>query len=315
MANAVVSRLGQDNLTGVTDALFLKMYAGEVLTAFRENNVFKARTLQRTITSGKSAQFPATGKADSEYHTPGAEILGDAMAHSERVIVIDDELISSKFIASVDEAKNHYDVRSEYSFQSGAALARAYDRNVAQVLALAARASATVTGGNGGTQLLAGTDVTTDASVLIDAAFAAAEALDEKDVPDTDRTLALSPSLYYLLINSGSRAIDVDYNPGGNGSIASGKIYHIAGMQIVKTNNIPSTEITTGPVAYQGDFTATKALAFHRSAVGTVQLRDLSLDMDWDFRRRGHLIVAAYLLGHGILRPESAVEITDTVAP
>jgi hypothetical protein len=47
----------------------------------------------------------------------------------------------------------------------------------------------------------------------------------------------------------------------------------------------------------------------HRSAVGTVKLIDLAVEMDYDIRRQGTLVVSKYAVGHGILRPESAVEI------
>jgi hypothetical protein len=157
MANATPSRIGQVNNAGDVDALFLKVYAGEVLTAFTEQNKLADRTMVRNITSGKSAQFPATWKATASYHTPGTEITGNTIAGNERVIVIDDLLISPVFIASIDEAKTHYEVRSEYSKQAGAALARTMDKNLAQVGLLAARASATVTGGNGGSQITAAT--------------------------------------------------------------------------------------------------------------------------------------------------------------
>jgi hypothetical protein len=60
MANATVSRLGLVNNTGTDfDALFLKVFSGEVLTAFARNNIFNEQLHSvRTITSGKSAQFP-----------------------------------------------------------------------------------------------------------------------------------------------------------------------------------------------------------------------------------------------------------------
>jgi hypothetical protein len=306
VANATVTRIGQVNLAGDVDALFLKVYAGEVLTAFTETNRFADRTMVRNITSGKSAQFPATWKANASYHTPGTEIVGDVIAGNERVIVIDDLLISPVFIASIDEAKTHYEVRSEYSKQAGAALARKMDKNLAQVGLLAARASATVTGGNGGTVITSATALTS-ASALETAAFAAAQALDEKDVPEDDRYLYLKPAQYYLLINSGSRAINRDFS--GNGSVADGTIFRIAGLQIVKTNNLPQANVNTGPAAYQGDFSTTAALAMHRSAVGTVKLIDLAVEMAYDIRRQGTLVVAKYAIGHGILRPESAVEV------
>ena len=55
MANASVSHIGQINAAGDLDALWLKVFAGEVLTAFEENNVFLPLTRVRTISNGKSA--------------------------------------------------------------------------------------------------------------------------------------------------------------------------------------------------------------------------------------------------------------------
>jgi hypothetical protein len=257
MANAVPSRFGQANLAGATDALFLKVFAGEVLTAFSETNVFASRTMSRTITSGKSAQFPASWKGTAAYHTPGVELVGTTVAENERVILLDGLLIADRFIAQIDEAMSHFDIRAEYSRDVGRTLARVMDQNIAQVGCLAARAAATVTGGNGGTQIISATSKTV-ASALETALFAAAQALDEKDVPDQDRYVYLKPAQYYLLVNSGSKAINRDYAEAGEvGSFAGGKIFWIAGLQIVKTNNLPSTNVVTGPAAYQGNFTNT----------------------------------------------------------
>lgn len=307
--NMNVSSPGQVNGAGDNRALYLKIFAGEVLTAFNETNVAMSRSTVRTISHGKSAQFPATWKNTAGYHTPGEMIVGDKINHNERVITIDDLLISSVFIANIDEALSHYDVRSEYSKQCGAALSRTMDKNILQVGYLAARASATVAGGFGGTAITAA-DADTDADILIGAAFEAAQALDEKDVPESDRALFVKPEQYYKLVNSSSKLINVDYNPSGNGSIAGGKVYNVAGMDIVKTNNLPNgLDVTTGPTKYQGDFTTSVALVMHKSAVGTVKLMDLSVESDYLVQNQGTLIVAKLAVGHGILRPESAVEI------
>jgi len=55
MANATALRIGADN--GGTDkqALFLKVFGGEVMTAFAEANKFKELHIVRQIMSGKSA--------------------------------------------------------------------------------------------------------------------------------------------------------------------------------------------------------------------------------------------------------------------
>ena len=204
--NMTVSSPGQADGTGDARALYLKMFAGEVLGAFAENNVALARSQVRTISSGKSAQFPATWKTTAEYHTPGDMIVGDQIDNNERVITIDDLLVSSVFIANIDEALSQYDVRSEYSKQCGAALARTMDKNILQVAYLAARAAATVTGGDGGSAIVSATSKT-DADALVAAAFAAAQALDEKYVPEQDRFMFVKPDQYYLLVNSSAKAI------------------------------------------------------------------------------------------------------------
>ena len=308
MADATVARLGQINGAGDAKALFLKVFSGEVLTAFAENNVFMGRHSVRSIASGKSAQFPATHKATASYHTVGTEIVGQVINNGERTIDLDDLLISPVFIASIDEAMAHYEFRSEYSKQCGAALARTFDKNVAQVITLAARASATVSGGNGGSRIVSAT-MATNLDTFVDGVFDAAQALAEKDVPEQDRNIFLRWAQYYSLISSGHKALSVDLNPEGNGSMASGKIYRLAGMPLVPTNNLPSTNVATGPTAYQGDFTGTVALVAQKGAAGTVKLIDLATEMAYDIRRQGTLIVSKMAVGHGILRPECAVEL------
>jgi len=305
VANATVLRVGQLNGSGDVDALFLKVFSGEVLTAFAENNVMQDKHFQRTIQSGKSAQFPATWKVSSAFHTPGAELTGQSSNVAERVITIDDLLVADVFIAQIEEAKNHWDFRSVYSFETGRELARSFDRTVQQVLVLAARASATVTGANGGTKLV-NPDYDTNASTLAGGIFDAAQKLDEKDIPEDPRFVNLRPAQYYNLV-SATTAINRDW--GGSGAYAEGKVFRVAGINVVKTNHMPSTNVTSGPAKYQGDFTNTVGAVYHPSAVGTVKLLDLTLEAAYDIRRQGTLVVSKYALGHGILRPESSVEL------
>lgn len=251
---------------------------------------------------------PAIGKGTASYHTPGAELVGSVVNHAERVINIDDTLVADRFIAEIDEAMNHYDVRQVYSRDCGMALARTLDQHILQLMVLAARASATVSGGNGGT-VITDADSDTNATSLISSIFDAAQAFDEKDVPENDRYIFVKPAQYSLLVESGSNAISTDYNPEGNGSLASGKIFRLAGMEIVKTNNVPTTNIASGPSTYQGNFSTTTCVVAQKSAVGTVKLLDVRTAADWDFRRLGWLITARMAVGSGILRPECAVEI------
>jgi len=312
MTAATVSRVGQSNLAGDDQALFLKVFSGEVMAEFAINNVALSRTMVRTISSGKSAQFPIMGKTSAAYHTPGAEIVGTAIDHAERVITINDLLLSSVFISNIDEAMNHYGVRSHYSKELGMALSNQMDRHILNTGVQAALATATLTTAGNAGEIITDADADTNADSLIQSIFDAAQALDEKNVPESDRTVFLKPAQYYLLVNSSSKLINVDYGNSGNGSTASGKVYNVAGIDIVKTNQLPTTNVTTG-VEAGGDDTSQAvdarngvALVMHKSAIGTVKLMDLSSESEYDIRRQGTLMVSKYACGHGVLKPDSA---------
>lgn len=306
MANASVSHIGQANATGDLDALWLKVFSGEILTAFEESNIFLPLTRVRTISNGKSAQFPASGKiATSEYHTPGNEITGQAVKHNEKVITIDDLLISHAFLSNIEEAKNHYDVRSIYSMQIGRELARAMDVNIARCLVLAARASALVSGENGGS-VLTNAAAATDGEVLASLLFQVAQTFDEKDIPSDQRYFACKPAIYNLLAQT-TKVLNKDW--GGQGSYSDGKVIKVADITIVKSNHVPSSNVATGPSKYQGNFSTTVGVAFTPDAAGTVKLLDLSVESAYDIRRQGTLIVGKYACGHDYLRPDCSVEI------
>ncbi|MFG1395871.1 major capsid protein [Roseixanthobacter pseudopolyaromaticivorans] len=309
--DTTVSRLGQINGAGDVQALFLKIFAGEVLTEFERTNIFKALHFVRQIASGKSASFPMIGRANSAYHTPGNWIDGSVITHGETILTVDDLLQSNVFIANVDEAMNHYDVRGPYSSELGQELAYQYDTHVARVIALAARSASNLTGRSGGSRI---TDaaMATDAAKLEAALFTAAQTLDEKNVGLNDTQAVFRPAQYYLLAQ---RDRLVNKELGGTGGVAQGKVDTVAGFPIVKSNHVPSTQITTGPTKYQGDFRTTVGLIFNKMAAGTVQLMDVGVESEYEIRRQGTFFVAKYLVGHGILRPECAIEIaTGAVA-
>lgn len=306
--NANVSRLGQNNLSGEAKALFLLVFGGEVLSQFDQKTAVLDKHTIRTIESGKSAQFPVTGQGDAEYHTPGTELLGTTVPHSERQIAIDDQLIASRFIASIDEAMNHYDARSIYSHDVARALAVKFDRNVMQVGVLAARGSAVVTGGSAGT-VITDADAATNAASFAASLFDMAQNFDEKEVPEDGRYCYVKPAVYYKLAQN----VDlINRDWGGSGAYSDGKILKIANFELVKTNGLPSTNVTTGPAAYQGNFSTTVGLCMTREAVGTVKLIDLATEMEWQISKQGWLVLAKYAMGHGILRPECAGEIKSS---
>ena len=309
------SRLGQANGTGATDALFLQKYSGEVLTAFNRVNVMTPdRHFVRTITEGKSASFPVTGLAVASEHTPGALITGQQMAQNERVITLGPLLISPVFIANIDEAMIHYDLRSIYTKQVGESLAKEMDSRILRTAVLTARAASVVTGIPGGSTLNVGAAALTNANGALRAAlFAAAQTLDEKDVPDLgSRSAYFRPAQYYTLAQD-LVVLDRDYSRDPAADVRTGRVAEIAGIEIVKTNNLPRTNVTTGQSRYQGNFTTTAGVVMDPSAVGTLKLMDLMTEGEYKMEYQGTLIVAKYAAEHGSLRPEAAVEISTNV--
>lgn len=331
------SRLGQVNAGGAVDALFLKVFSGEILTTFEEFNVMKELHTIRTIANGKSAQFPVTGIATANYHTPG-ENIADAgqnpsylsqIKHAEKVITIDDVLLASTFIANIDELKNHYDVRSIYAQELGKALAKRFDLATMKTLTAAARSAATITGGKAGIAIDGGEPGDFNGTVIQAKLFEAAQKLDENDIPNDGKRFAiLKPADYYTLLASGEEVINRDF--GGRGDVATGRIPMVAGINIYKSNHLVDVAIGassqngqdasasvkndvfgSGGIGYNADMNKTYIIGGHPSAIGTVKLLDLATESDYKVELQGSLFVAKYAMGHGVLRPEAAFEIKD----
>ncbi len=342
------SRVGQVNSANDVDALFLKKFSGEILQTFEESNVFKPLHTVRTIENGKSAQFPVTGIASASYHTPGENIADGGNSYlsdikkAEQTITIDKVLLASTFLANIDDVKNHYDIRSVYANEIGKALALRFDKAVAKSFIGAARSASVITGGKVGGRLdvpnndfsapgSVGTPATVTGAELTAAFFTAAQKLDENDVPSEGRFAVLRPQEYYRLITGGAGALAistsaVNKDVGGLGSVASGSIPQIAGITIYKSNNIPSTDLSSASGTnsgdagssndlfaatdgYDGDFSNSLGIVGHSAAVGTVKLLDLATESEYQIERQGTLFVAKYAMGHGILRPECAIEL------
>lgn len=321
--NMNMSRPGIVNLTSdgswaQDNQLFKDVFLGEVLTAFEETNIARELQMVRTITSGKSASFPATWKFDAGYHVPGTPILGDnAMPHNEVIIKIDDLLKSSVFVNELDELKNFYDVRSIYSTELGRALAREFDKKSFRVGVKAARSSGVVAGAPGGS-VLKDTTCATDSDKLAEMLFLAAQTLDEKDVPTEDRNCVLRPAQYYLLAQN-TKVLNKDWD--GKGSYSDGKVVKIADITLMKSNNLPATNIAAGVAGenndYTGDFTNTVGLVLNKWAMGTVQLMALRFEMsgnDIAVMYQGTLMLAKMAVGHGVIRPECAIELSKAAA-
>lgn len=312
-------------------AMFLKVFAGEVLTAFEERNIMLPLTRVRTIQNGKSAQFPVTGTASAEYFQAGEDILVDDnnsnsylsnIKVAEKIIKIDDMLISSCFIHSLDEAMSHYNYRAPFSVELGRALANTLDKNIIKQVFKSGSTTGSadpLLDGMGAVNL--GTDsmgsVTTGGAV--DAFFAIAQKMDEGDISPEGRWAVIEPELYYRLIQDAGTlgsVINRDFTGGGsNGSVQAGTVMDIAGIKVYKSNHIKDVRAegdqTSGAKNgenndYQADFSLMGGIFGNEECVGTLKLKDISMEQDYLINRQGDLLVAKMALGTAPLRNNCA---------
>lgn len=296
----------------INTGLQLKVFSGETLKVFNTKTVLKGRHRERTIAQGRTAQFPAIGRAAAEYHTPGNLIVGQSINHGEKTITIDDMLISSTFVSNFEEAMIHYEVRSEYATQMGDSLAQAYDQHLFAIATKAAQSGTTgaVAEMGAATEVKLGTTPTLQQ--VIDSIYDSAAYFDSTNVPENERYAFVTPSLYWDLVQDGS-FMDRDFGDEGNGSRSRGTIFKAAGIEIIPSNNLAKNfgvttlagQVNGGASAkYTVDGTKNLCLIMQKQALGTVQLMNLATEKDYQVERQGTLMVSRLGVGHDVLRPE-----------
>jgi hypothetical protein len=316
---------GQNLGTGDTRALMLELSAGEVLTAFASATIMRDKHETKTLSGGKNFRFPAIWRATGGYHTPGTEILGRQINHTEIKIDPDDKLISDVFVSDIDEILNHFDVRQPYTTEMGEFLARKYDTNVMRTIIRAARGGPLFTGDQGGGALQDAT-FTTSATALIDGFSAAKQAMDEKDVPVNSMPVhgLLRPAQWYLIARS-DKNLNADF--GGGASIRKMTLTTIDDIQIHKSNLTPFAEdsrsgnfILTNndaftPAYYRGSYGTTVGLVWTPMAAASAIVQDVSFQIEEQPRKQGALMLARLMVGTRTLRNKCAMELRTGAIP
>lgn len=320
--NPNLSRSGQVNGSGDVFALYRDQFVGELITEFEEQRKVKPYVRFKQIEKGKSASFPNIGKVDAQYVYAGETLLGNQkIDHSETTIFLDPFLVSDIKVPEIDTLMAEYDDRSEIRKAMAEALANTEETQQMIMGCLAARSGGTLKGRAGGSVIKA-KGCSTDGNKLAAAVFAAGVAMKEKNVPFRDIACFVRPAEAALLIQTDKIT---DKNLTGSGNYAQGTIGFIGGIQVIETNFLPSTNITTsvGTVTgsnvpkndYKGDFSNTVALVMQKGAVGTITRKDLTVECTWLPQELVWLLTARNLQGHGVLDPRRAVEIRDEEEP
>lgn len=310
---------GAKQNTGDQLALFLKVFSGEVLTAFTRASKVMNNHMIKTIDSGKSTSFPVMGRGKAHYLPAGSNLddLREAIPHNEVVINIDGLLTSDVLITDIFEAMNHYDVRGEYAKQLGEALAIAADgATVAEIAKLVKKNTENITGLGKG--IVVEKTITGGAGINYETGKAVIDGLLEMKakwttqyVPEEERFAYITPEVESAIITS-KDAINRDY--GAVASIVDGNIDKLCGFKIIAVPHLKAGGadktgmLGTAPEGHVFPTEYTKALAVcaHRTAVATVKLKDLQLEHARRPELQANMIIAKNAVGHGGLRPEAS---------
>jgi len=336
------SRYGQAAGTGAEEALYLKVYAGEVLTAFERETVTMGRVNTRTITSGKSAQFPLVGAFSASYHTPGQNIVQEGGSSptymsqptwNEKVISIDGILQTSTMVHDIDDWMSHYEVRGPYAREMGWSLAKEFDIHTLQTIVVGAGKAGTISGDAsdwGATNNTAAAKTFSDSD--FDSGTAAnamitmrniATTMDQNDVPKSGRHIAIEPTLYYKLLNE-QTVVSADYNAntGANGTGGRPPVLHYMGLNIHPTNRIADVRALGSAYTKHAqqlgtDYSASiydhvLAVAWQEDwSVGVVKLKELGMQSEYLLQYLGTLLVAGFSCGHGVLHESACMYVTS----
>ena len=310
---------GAKQNTGDQLALFLKVFSGEVLTAFTRASKVMNNHMIKTIDSGKSTSFPVMGRGKAHYLPAGSNLddLREAIPHNEVVINIDGLLTSDVLITDIFEAMNHYDVRGEYAKQLGEALAIAADgATVAEIAKLVKKNTENITGLGKG--IVVEKTITGGAGINYESGRAVIDGLLEMKakwttqyVPEEERFAYITPEVESAIITS-KDAINRDY--GAVASIVDGNIDKLCGFKIIAVPHLKAGGadktgmLGTAPEGHEfpTDYAGALAVCAHRTAVATVKLKDLQLEHARRPELQADMIIAKNAVGHGGLRPEAS---------
>nr|WP_294850043.1 hypothetical protein [uncultured Sphingomonas sp.] len=328
MANSVPNFPGQDQGAGDTRALMLDLFGGEIISAFETATQLRDKHQTKTLAKGKSFKFPAIWRAGGGYHTPGTELTGRKINHTEITVDPDDKLISDVFVSDVDEMLNHFDVRQPYTKEMGEFLARHYDANILRTILKSARSGALFAGDQGGSAIV-NAALATDGAALIEAFSAAKQAMDEKDVPvNSQQVYGLLRAAQWYLVARSDKNLNRDTN-GGSASIRSMSLNTIDDITILKSNianEVYGQDNTAGdyadaenekfiPAYYRAKFGTTVGAVWTPMAACSALVKDVTFQIEDQPRKQGSLLIAGLMTGTRTLRSKCAVELRTGAVP
>ena len=319
--------------------LWLPIWSGEVLHAYDQYRMFEPMVTSKSITSGRTIEFPMTGTVDLLPAWGAGEYLlgGDNSKTETFVISLDKRPMAAHFeLDNVDLMITQWEYRQELARQAGQTLANARDKQIAAFIAQAAVVGALDAAGDvrgiatsdlpKPAELGATTDDAAEALAVLEAIEDFCVELQEIDVPVQGCYCAVTPKLFQQIrrlgvAESGEQAMNMQPMFGGvaaagglGASFTQGmnslndRLVYM-GVTILKSNHIPVADgevIGEDRYTLQGLAAGVRGLIWCSDSVASVRKTGLAVDTEDDVRRNTVFTVASMMSGTGILRPELA---------
>lgn len=230
---------------------FVQLFEAEVHQAYQGTSVLAGAVRTRTGVEGNTVNFPKLASGQAMVRTPATDVVPLNTAFSSVSVTMQD-FIAAEYSDIFDQAKINFDERQELAQMLGNAIGRKQDQVILDALA-AASAGSTVAN----TVVTSGSASASDLNV--GKIIAAAEALNTKNVPATDRHLVIHASGLASLL-SDERAVSSDFVQ--LQALQRGEIQSFLGFQIHVLG-----DRAEGGLAKDGSNDRTN-FAFHKSAIG-----------------------------------------------
>jgi hypothetical protein len=328
MANPILNPRGANLGGSDSRANNLAKYRGILESVWLEDLPSTAYAMRATAVDTDTYEFYGVGVMEAHEHTPGTDVEGQNKPARERRTVVADqkELTSGHYEARIDRILSHIDVTKRVARNQMHAIKLQHEIRVLRQIAQGARQAAredaagdpAFPAGNliqrNAASTAAAYPMTAQGSKNLQTDLEAAQLeLDTKNVPPGMRVAFLGPREWQVLMQDRGLSNAQLRAPLGN-SVLQYQMVEAAGFNIVKNNILnrafPSTAVTTGEAAYQGNFTKTAWLAMgHNEAVGLVSFGGLDM-LSETIPHKGNVTFLSpiELIGCKWLTPEACVE-------
>lgn len=277
--------------TGLSTA-FIQLFDAEVKQAYQGTSQLAGTVRTRTGVEGSTVNFPSVGKGAAVVRTPQTDVVPLNTAFSTVSCTLSD-YIAAEYSDIFNQQKVNFDERQELAQVVGSAIGRRQDQIILDAIA-AASAGSTVAN----TVVTSGSAAASDLNV--GKIIAAAEAMNTKNVPSTDRHMVIHASGLASLL-ADERAVSADFNQ--LQALQRGDINSFMGFTIHVLGDRDE-----GGLAKDGSNDRTN-FAFHKSAVGCAVGMPPTTKIDYIAEKTSFLVASCLSMGAVAIDADGIVDI------